>query len=83
MAQLTIRRLDDAKHEQLKRMARQRNMSTEALAREALEKLAGPTVEEKLAAIARMRAWTKAARIPGAPQTLGVDLIRESRDHDH
>jgi hypothetical protein len=30
-----------------------------------------------------MQAWSRNARVPGKGQSLGVDLIREARDHDH
>ena len=83
MGQLLIRQLDDAKLDRLKRRARELKMSTEALAREAIHKAAELTVEEKLMIVARMQERSRAARVPGAPQTLGVDLIREDRDHGH
>lgn len=83
MGQLLIRQLDDAKLERLKRRARELKMSTEALARGAIYKAAQLSVEEKLAIVARMQARSAAARVPGVPQTLGVDLIREDRDHGH
>lgn len=83
MGQLLIRQLDDAKLDRLKRRARELKMSTEALAREAIHKAAELTVDEKLEIVARMQARSAAARVPGAPRTLGVDLIREDRDHGH
>lgn len=83
MGQLLIRQLDDAKLDQLKRRARELKMSTEALAREAIHKAAELTVDEKRAIVARMQARSAAAQVPGAPQTLGVDLILEDRDHGH
>lgn len=83
MGQLLVRQLDDAKLERLKRRARELKMSTEALAREAIHKAAELSLDEKLAIVARMQARSVAARIPGAPQTLGVDLIRDDRDHGH
>jgi hypothetical protein len=42
-----------------------------------------PSVEKKLALVRRSQQWSREARVPGAPQSLGVDLIREDRDFDH
>ncbi|MBV9882363.1 MAG: hypothetical protein JO276_05085 [Sphingomonadaceae bacterium] len=39
--------------------------------------------EEKLALIRRSQEWGRRARVKGAPQSLGVDLIREDRDFGH
>jgi plasmid stability protein len=83
MGQLLVRQLDDAAIEQLKARAREKNTSVEALAREAIHRAAELSVEEKLALIRRSQEWSRRARIPGSPQSLGVDLIREDRDHDH
>lgn len=83
MGQLLVRQLDDVKLDRLKRRARELKVSTEALAREAIYKAAELTVEEKLAIVRRMQARSAAARVPGIAQTLGVDLIREDRDHGH
>ena len=78
-----VRQLDDAAIERLKIRARANRTSVEAIARDAIHKAAELTVEDKLAIVDRMQAWSRAARVPGAPQTLGVDLIREDRDLDH
>ena len=84
MAQILVRQLDDAAIERLKALARQRRTSVEALAREAIHKAAAElTVEEKLAVVRSMQEWGRRAQVPGAPQTPGVDLIREDRDLDH
>lgn len=83
MGQILVRQLDDAAIERLKIRAREKNTSVEALAREAIYKAAEFSVEEKLALVRKAQAWSRTARIPGAKQTLGVDLIREDRDHDH
>lgn len=83
MGQLLIRQLDDVKLDRLKRRARELKTSTEALARDAVHKAAELSMTEKLEIVRRMQERSRAARIPGAPQTLGVDLIREDRDHDH
>jgi plasmid stability protein len=83
MGQILVRQLDDAAIERLKVRARERNTSVEALAREAIHKAAELGVDEKLALIRHSQEWSRKARIPGAPQTLGVDLIREDRDRDH
>lgn len=83
MGQILVRQLDDAAIERLKARARERNTSVEALAREAIYKAAELSVDEKLALVRRSHEWSRKARIAGAPQTLGVDLIREDRDNDH
>lgn len=80
MAQMTVRQIDDARYEQLRTRARLRGVSAEALAREAIHQAAQLTVEEKLQIVREMHAHFEAARIPGAPQTAGIDLIREGRD---
>ena len=38
-------------------------------------------MKEKLALVRKSQEWSRKARIPGAKQTVGVDLIREDRDH--
>ena len=83
MGQILVRQLDDAAIERLKRRARERNTSVEALAREAIHKAAELSVEEKVALVRASHEWSRRARVPGSEQTLGVDLIREDRDHDH
>jgi plasmid stability protein len=83
MGQILVRQLDDAAIERLKARAREKNTSVEALAREAIHKAAELSVDEKMALIRRSQEWSRKARIPGSTQTLGVDLIREDRDHDH
>ncbi len=83
MGQILVRQLDDAAIERLKQRAQARKTSVEALAREAIHRAAELDVEEKRAIIRRMQAWSRAARVPGAGQSLGVDLIREDRDRDH
>lgn len=83
MGQMLVRQLDDAALERLKRRARERGTSAEALAREAIHKAAELGVEEKLALIRRSQEWSRRVANADASQTLGVDLIREDRDHDH
>ena len=83
MGQMVVRQLDDAAIERLKIKARATKTSVEAIARDAIHKAAELTIEEKLAIVARMQEWSRAARVPGVPQSLGVDLIREDRDNDH
>lgn len=80
MAQMTVRQIDDTRYELLRTRARLRGVSAEALAREAIHQAAQLTVEEKLEVVREMQEWSRRAQIPGAPQTLGVDLIREARD---
>ena len=84
MAQMIVRQLDDAEVARLKLHAAERKVSAEALARHAIRRLAAElTVAEKRALVRDMQARTRAAMVPGVPQTPGVDLIRESRDLDH
>ena len=80
MGQLLIRQLDDVTLARLKIAARERKTSVEALARDAVRKVAQLTVDEKLALVRAMQAWSEAAKVPGVNQTSGVDLIREDRD---
>ena len=80
MGQILVRQLDDATIARLKVRARERKTSVEALAREAIRKAAELTVEEKRAIVRRMQEITERAKVPGVPQTPGVDLIREDRD---
>lgn len=77
---MTVRQIDDARYEQLRTRAKLRGVSAEALAREAIHQAAQLTVEEKLQIVREMQEWSRRAQIPGAPQTLGIDLIREGRD---
>lgn len=83
MAQIIVRQLDDAALERLRRRARERNTSVEALARDAIHKAAELGVEEKLSLARSMQEWGRSAIVPGVDQTPGVDLIREDRDLDH
>lgn len=83
MAQMLVRQLDDDAIERLKVRARERKTSVEALAREAIHQAAELTVYEKMALIRRSHEWSRRARVPGAGQSLGADLIREDRDDLH
>ena len=83
MAQILVRQISDAAIERLKVLAREKGTSVEALAREAIHKAAQLGAEEKLALIRRSQEWSCKARVPGAPLSLGVDLIREDRHRDH
>ena len=83
MGQILVRQLDDAAIERLKIRAREKNTSVEALAREAIHRAAELSLEEKLALVRKSHQWSRRARIPGAPQTLGTELIREDRDNGH
>ena len=80
MGQILIRQLDDATIARLKVRARERKTSVEALAREAINKAAALSVEEKLAIVRRMQDWADRAKVPGVKQTPGWELIREDRD---
>jgi hypothetical protein len=79
MGQVLIRNLDDATIARLKIAARERKTSVEALAREAVTTAARLTVDEKIALVSRMWAWSDAAKVAGVLQTPGVDLLREDR----
>lgn len=83
MGQLLVRQLDDAAIARLKARARARKTSVEALAREAIQKAAELTVEEKLVLVRKMQEAGERAKIPGVTQTPGWILIREDRDHGH
>lgn len=83
MAQLLIRKIDDADIDRLRIRAQANRTSVEAIAREAIRKEARLTVDEKLALVEKMQERSRRAMVPGVAQTLGVDIIRESRDHDH
>lgn len=83
MAQILVRQLDDAVVERLKARARARKTSLEAIAREALQRAAELSIEEKLELVRQNHEWSRRARVPGADQTPGWVLIREDRDHDH
>lgn len=83
MGQLLVRQLDDAAIARLKARAKARKTSVEALAREAIQKAAELTVEEKLDLARRMQQAGERAKVPGVKQTPGWILIREDRDHGH
>ena len=83
MAQMSIRQIDDDAFLRLKARAKANRTSVEALARDAIHEAAKLTSKEKLALVRQMQAWSESVKVPGIPQTLGVDLIREDRDHDH
>lgn len=80
MGQILIRQLNDVTIARLKIAARERKTSVEALARDAITKAAELTVAEKLALVEQMHAWSEGAKVDGAGQTSGIDLIREDRD---
>lgn len=83
MGQILIRQLDDAAIARLKARARAQKTSVEALAREAIQKAAELTIDEKLALVREMQEAGERAKVPGAEQTPGWMLIREDRDRDH
>ncbi len=83
MGQILVRQLDDRDLDRLRARAKAMSTSVEALVREAIRKEAQLTVTEKLDLVRDMQSHFAAARVPGTPQTLGVDLIREDRDSDH
>lgn len=83
MGQLLIRQLDDATIARLKVRARERKISVEALAREAVTKAAVLSVEEKRALVEELWKWSERAKVPGVAQTPTIELLREDRDLDH
>ena len=84
MAQMTVRQLNDADFARLKVHAAERQTSVEALAREALSRLAGElTRKEKMALVRRMQDTVRRATNWDVPQTPSLELIREDRDFDH
>ena len=83
MGQILVRQLDDRDLDRLRARAKAMSTSVEALVREAIRKEAQLTVTEKLDLVRDMQSHFAAARVPGRPQTLGIDLIREDRDSDH
>lgn len=84
MGQIVVRQIDDERLARLKARAKAEQTSVEALARDAIHKAAGGlTVEEKRAIVREMQAAGERAKVPGAVQTPGWQLIREDRDHDH
>jgi plasmid stability protein len=80
MGQLSIRRIDDEDLARLRLRAKARKTSVEALAREAIHQAARLTMEEKHALVRELQAETEQLKLPGAVQTPGWVLIRESRD---
>ena len=80
MAQMSIRQIDDQAFLRLKARAKAERTSAEALARDAIHKAAGLSVDEKLALVKKMQAETEKMKVPGAKQTPGWVLIREDRD---
>lgn len=80
MAEMSIRKIDDAAYARLKARAKAEHTTAEALARNAIHKAAGLTGQEKRALALEMQRKFKAAETPGAKQTPGWVLIRESRD---
>lgn len=80
MGQLLIRNVDDSLIETLKQRASVAGRSMEAEARDALARGTKLTVEEKIARVRQLQAETEALKVPGAEQTPGWILIRESRD---
>jgi plasmid stability protein len=82
MAQMSIRQIDDEAYARLKARARAERTTAEALARDAIHRAAQLTVDEKLALVREMQEWSRKSMVPGVPQTPGLELIREARDHD-
>jgi plasmid stability protein len=80
MGQLSIRRIDDDDLKRLRARAKAQKTSVEALAREAIHQAARLTGPEKVALAREMQAKFEAVKVPGAVQTPGWVLIRESRD---
>jgi plasmid stability protein len=75
MGQVLIRNLDDYIIESLKLKAEMKGHSLEQELRDILKQAAGPTVEERLAMIDRVRAMQKKPT-----KMLSEDVIRKMRD---
>jgi len=75
MGQVLIRNLDDHVIESLKLKAELKGHSLEQELRDILKKAVGPTVEERLAMIDRVRAMQKKPT-----KLLGEDMVRRIRD---
>lgn len=82
MAQMTVRQIDEGRFEALRTRARLRGVSVEALAREAIHQAGLLSVEDKLALVDEMHAWSRQAMTAEVRQTPGWVLIREDRDSD-
>jgi plasmid stability protein len=80
MGQILVRQLDDRAIARLKARAKARGTSVEALAREAIQRAAALSAEEKLELVRKAQADTAALMVPGVTQTPGWVLIREGRD---
>ena len=75
MGQVLIRNVDDKTIESLKLKAEQKGHSLEQELRDILKRAAGPTVEERLAMIDRVRAMQKKPT-----RMLSEDITRKMRD---
>lgn len=75
MGQLLVRNLDEGVVDRLKRQAEARKISLEQLLREVLAAAAGPSRQELVAEMDRIRAMT-----PKKLATSSTDLIRADRD---
>ena len=75
MGQVLIRNVEDRIIESLKLKAEQKGHSLEQELRDILKRAAGPTVEERLAMIDRVRAMQKKPT-----KMLSEDIIRKMRD---
>jgi antitoxin FitA len=75
MGQVLIRNVDDKTIESLKLKAEQKGHSLEQELRDILKRAAGPTVEERLPMIDRVRAMQKKPT-----KMLSEDVIRRMRD---
>ena len=75
MGQVLVRNIDDRTIERLRLRAELKGHSLEQELREIIKQAAGPTVEERLAMIDRVRAMQKKPS-----QMLSEDVIRRMRD---
>ncbi len=82
MAQVLIRNLPEQAVEVHRRRARARGRSLEAELREVISERSRLNPEERVAFARAMQARSRAAMVPGVPQTPGSVLIREDRDAD-
>lgn len=82
MAQVLIRNLDDRAVDVHRDRARAKGRSLEAELREVVSSTSRLTPKERVALVLEMQERSRAAMVPGVPQTPGWILIREDRDSD-
>lgn len=79
MANLTVRDIDDADYENLRRLARKNNRSTAAQVREMIAEASRRNARSE-EAVARLRAFQRKTRWKLPNGMTSLDLLREERD---